>query len=43
MGDMTDVEQSFLQDVAAALKADATDLGKFEHFVKTIRAMKGGS
>lgn len=41
---MIDVEQSFLQDVAAALKADATDLGKeariLDAFRKSFAALK---
>jgi predicted transcriptional regulator len=50
MGDMIDIEQAFLIDVIAALKADASDLGKearilnaFRKAVAALAALKGGA
>jgi hypothetical protein len=37
MGDMVDIEQDFLTDVIAALKADATDLGKEVRILNALR------
>lgn len=37
VGDMIDIEQAFLTDVVAALKADATDLGKEARILNAFR------